>query len=151
MLKRRIFIIISLFMITLFIVIKCSSVSSAITWQFGYDNENLINKIVLPGNKEIVLKREFDEHDYLKKLIQINDKDKVKFDFDKGNLIKMQDSLGELAYSRDDFGRLNKIESRGIVRSQFSSRWDYGIIPYTIASNHPKKSEIETLTSCLSR
>jgi hypothetical protein len=47
--------------------------------------------------------------------------------------------------------RLESAQKRGVIRSASSSRWEYGIIPYTIASNHPKKSEIETAIERINR
>ncbi len=47
--------------------------------------------------------------------------------------------------------RLESAQGRGVIRSQASWRWEYGIIPYTIASNHPKKSLIEAAIARVNR
>lgn len=47
--------------------------------------------------------------------------------------------------------RLESAQGRGVIRSQANWRWEYGIIPYTIASNHPKKSAIEAAIARINR
>jgi astacin len=47
--------------------------------------------------------------------------------------------------------RLERAQGRGVIRSASSFRWEYGIIPYTIASNHPKKAAIETAIERINR
>lgn len=71
-----------------------------------------------------------------------------------GEVVEMTAQIidGELIVDGDmNFGteaeyreRLERAQGRGVVRSNTYYRWQYGVIPYTIASNHPKKSEIET-------
>ncbi|MCX6904730.1 MAG: hypothetical protein NTW03_14865, partial [Verrucomicrobia bacterium] len=133
-----------------------SKETGALNWQFGYDDEGRITKLVDPGGKATQLQYSFDEQKRLRKLTREHaDGAKVVHEFDdRGRRVKTTDSLGVVRYDYDDFNRLTGVRREGQpaitygydtvdrvtsigVGEQFTTRYEYDFLGRLAAIDSP--------------
>ena len=87
----------------------------AMSWQFEYDQDGRITKLIDLGGKTTQLQYAFDEQKRLRTLTrELADGSKVVWDFDeRGRRVQMTDSLGIVRYAYDEFNHLTAVRREG--------------------------------------
>ncbi len=92
-----------------------STASDELIWRFEYDDADRLTKISDPAQRDTRIRYSFDDSKRLRKISRLYaDGSSVSNEFDEtGQLNRMTDGEGTVAYGYDDLGRLNRVQRHG--------------------------------------
>lgn len=115
--KRRILIAVTLSILALVgaSYFSRSTARRGVDWQFAYDAEGRVAKLIDPGGKTTRIAYESDEHKRVRRISKrVTGEREVSVTYDRfGRRTGMKDEAGAVNYAYDDFGRLTAVQREG--------------------------------------